>query len=132
MRPFAQPAFVDEDDGAPLAERFFLSCGQRYRFQYRIACSSRSNARPLGRWQAPAQLAQDAPDVGLVIAHLALVLDEFAHPTRGPQPGGIAQRLGTALESLFELVELGRAQLGLAPCATDLLQTRAPQFSMFT
>jgi hypothetical protein len=26
MGPLAQPAFVDEDDGAPLAERFFLSC----------------------------------------------------------------------------------------------------------
>ncbi len=51
MGPFAQPAFVDKDDGAPLAERFFLSCGQRYRFQYRIASSSRSTARPLGRWQ---------------------------------------------------------------------------------
>jgi hypothetical protein len=23
MRPLAQPTFVDEDDGAPLAERFF-------------------------------------------------------------------------------------------------------------
>ena len=42
---------VDEDDGAPLAERFFLSCGQRTRFQYRMAFSSRSSARPVGRWQ---------------------------------------------------------------------------------
>jgi hypothetical protein len=25
MRPLAQPTFVDEDDGAPLAARFFLS-----------------------------------------------------------------------------------------------------------
>lgn len=51
MGSFAQPAFVDEDDGAPLAERFFLSRGQRTRFQYRIASSSRSSARPVGRWQ---------------------------------------------------------------------------------
>src|SRR6516162_3701027 len=51
MRTFAQSALVDEDDGSPLAERFFLSCGQRYFFQYRIACSSRSSARPVGRWQ---------------------------------------------------------------------------------
>jgi len=51
MGPLAQPTFVDEDDGAPLAERFFLSRGQRTRFQYRIASSSRSSARPVGRWQ---------------------------------------------------------------------------------
>src|SRR5262249_15862854 len=49
--PFAQSALVDEDDGAPLAERFFLSCGQRFFFQRRIARSSRSSARPAGRWQ---------------------------------------------------------------------------------
>ena len=51
MGPLAQPTFVDEDDGAPLAERFFLSRGQRTRFQYRMASSSRSIARPVGRWQ---------------------------------------------------------------------------------
>src|SRR5208282_1697768 len=51
MGPFAQPALVDEDDGAPLAERFFLIRGQATRFQYRMAPSSRSSARPLGRWQ---------------------------------------------------------------------------------
>ena len=38
MRPFAQSALVDEDDGAPLAERFFLICGHRYCFQCRMAC----------------------------------------------------------------------------------------------
>src|SRR5271168_2985059 len=51
MGPLAQPALVDEDDGAPLAEGFFLSRGQCTRRQYRIASSSRSSARPLGRWQ---------------------------------------------------------------------------------
>ena len=51
MGALAQSAFVDEDDGAPRAERFFLSCGQRTRFQYRMAFSSRSSARPVGRWQ---------------------------------------------------------------------------------
>src|ERR1700693_3313064 len=51
MGPLAQPAFIDEDDGAPLVARFFLSCGQRTRFQFPMACLLRSNARPLGRWQ---------------------------------------------------------------------------------
>src|SRR5579863_7145075 len=51
MGPLAQPALVDEDDGAPLAACFFLSCGQRTRCQYRMASSSRSSARPVGRWQ---------------------------------------------------------------------------------
>jgi len=56
MRPFAQSAFVDEDDGAPLAERFFLICGQRYFCHCRIACSSRSSAFPVGRWQVQLSL----------------------------------------------------------------------------
>ncbi len=51
MWAFAQSTLVDEDDGSPLPERFFLSCGRRYFFQYRIARSSRSSARPAGRWQ---------------------------------------------------------------------------------
>jgi len=51
MRPLAQPALVDEDDGTPLAEGFFLIRGQRTRFQYRMASSSRSSAFPVGLWQ---------------------------------------------------------------------------------
>jgi hypothetical protein len=51
MRSLAQPALVDKDDDAPLAERFFLIRGQPTRFQYRMASWSRSSARPLGRWQ---------------------------------------------------------------------------------
>jgi hypothetical protein len=53
MRSFAQSAFVDEDDRAPLAERSFLIWGQRYFFQCRIPSSSRSSAFPIGRWQLP-------------------------------------------------------------------------------
>src|SRR6516225_2567420 len=49
--PLAQSAFIDEDDGPLLTQGFFLSCGQRLRFQCRIASSSRSRARPAGRWQ---------------------------------------------------------------------------------
>ena len=51
MGPLAQSALVDKDDGAPLAESFFLIRGHPTLFQYRMACSSRSSARPLGRWQ---------------------------------------------------------------------------------
>ena len=51
MWAFAQSALVNEDDGAPFAERFFLIGGQRYFFQRPIACSCRSSARPAGRWQ---------------------------------------------------------------------------------
>src|SRR5271170_219536 len=49
--PLAQPALVDEEDGAALAERFFLSWGQRTFFHCWMALSSRSRARPVGRWQ---------------------------------------------------------------------------------
>jgi hypothetical protein len=47
----AQPALVDEDDGPTFLAGFFLMAGQRYLFQCRMASSSRSNARPVGRWQ---------------------------------------------------------------------------------
>ena len=62
---------------------------------------------PAGALAAPAELAQDAPDVSLVIAHPAPVLDQLAHPARGPQPGGVSERLGSALERVFDLLELG-------------------------
>src|ERR1700722_6652288 len=124
MRPLAQPTFVDEDVGAPLAERFFLSCGQRTRFPYRIVSSSRSSARPVVPLAAPAELAADAPDGSFVIAHPALVLDQLAPPARGPQPAGVAERLGSALERLLDLAQLASAQLGLTPGPARLLQTR--------
>jgi hypothetical protein len=68
--------------------------------------STSSSARPVGRWQLEPSLVQDAPDVGFVIVHPALVLDQCAHPGRGPQPAGVAERLGAALERLLNLVQL--------------------------
>src|SRR5713101_6246143 len=56
MRPFAHSAFVDKDDRAPLAEGFFLIRGHVTLFHCRIACSSRSSALPLGRWQVQLSL----------------------------------------------------------------------------
>ncbi len=51
LRTLAQPAFVEEDDDAPVPAGFFLMEGQRYCFQFRMACSSRSKARRAGFWQ---------------------------------------------------------------------------------
>src|SRR5215475_5787833 len=51
MRPFAQATFVDKYDHAPFTRGFFLMRGHSTRFQRRIPCSSRSSARPAGRWQ---------------------------------------------------------------------------------
>jgi len=50
VRSFGQSALVDEDDRFPLGRSVFFSVGQRTRFQWRIAASSRSSARPAGRW----------------------------------------------------------------------------------
>ena len=47
----AQSTFVDEDDGPAFFSGFFLISGQRFCFQRRIFSSSRSSARPTGRWQ---------------------------------------------------------------------------------
>jgi len=49
--PLAQSALVDEDDGAAFLAGFFLISGQRFCFHSRIFSSSRSSARPVGRWQ---------------------------------------------------------------------------------
>ena len=51
IRPLAQPAFVHEHYGSTLVSGFFLISGQRFFFHCRIASSSRSKARPVGRWQ---------------------------------------------------------------------------------
>jgi hypothetical protein len=49
VRPLAYSAFVDEDDRAPFAARFFLMAGHFTRRQWRISSSLRSRARPVGR-----------------------------------------------------------------------------------
>ena len=49
-RSFAQSRFVDKDDDSPLFSGVFFNSGQRTRFQRRIPASSRSSARPVGRW----------------------------------------------------------------------------------
>jgi hypothetical protein len=46
MRPLAQPAFIDEDNGLALFLAFLLSSGQRSRFHRWMAASLRSKARP--------------------------------------------------------------------------------------
>jgi hypothetical protein len=79
-----------------------------------------------GPLAAPAELAQDAPDVSFVIAHPALVLDQLAHPCRGPQSAGVAERLGSALERPLDLPQLAGAQFGLTPGPASLLQPRPP------
>ena len=81
---------------------------------------------PGGALAAPAELAQDAPNVSFVIAHRALVLDQFTHAARSPQPAGVAERLGTALERPLDLPQLAGAQFGLTPGPSSLLQPRPP------
>jgi hypothetical protein len=51
VRAFAQSAFVEEDDGTSFSGSVFFNSGQRTFFQCAIAASSRSKARPTGRWQ---------------------------------------------------------------------------------
>src|ERR1700687_190889 len=53
-----------------------------------------------------------------------MVLDQLAHPGRGPQTDGIAERLGSALERLLDLAQLAGAPFGLTPGPASLLQTR--------
>src|ERR1700726_3541866 len=79
---------------------------------------------PGGPLAAPAELAQDAPNVSFMIAHSALVFDQLAHPARGPQPAGVAEPLGAALERRLDRAQLAGAQFGLTPGPASLLQPR--------
>ena len=49
--PLAHTGLIYEDDGSALFGAVFFSVGHRFVFQWRMACSSRLIARPLGRWQ---------------------------------------------------------------------------------
>ena len=83
--------------------------------------------RPPARTLAgPVELAQKAPDMVLVVSHPGPVLDEVAHPTRGPQPAGKSERLGPALERALEVAQLGRAELGWPAGALGLAQPAHP------
>ena len=68
--------------------------------------------------------------MGFVVSHPALVLDEFAHPTRGPQSAGISERLGSRLERAARGRAMGRDQLGLdARARPALRRPRTPDCS---
>jgi hypothetical protein len=49
-RPLRDAAFIFEDDPGAPASRVFFTCGQRARFHWAIAASSRSRAWRVGRW----------------------------------------------------------------------------------
>jgi hypothetical protein len=54
-----------------------------------------------GTLTAPVELAQNAPDVVLVVAHPGPVLDDRAHAARGPQPAGEPERLGSPTQGVY-------------------------------
>ena len=51
VRSFRKAALVHKRDDSPLGQRFFFISGQRERFHFLMAASSRWTARPVGRWQ---------------------------------------------------------------------------------
>ena len=63
-----------------------------------------------------------------MVADPALLLDQPCHPAGRPQPGGVAQRLGAALQSSFHPPQIRRAQTGLPSCPSRLLQTGLASF----
>jgi hypothetical protein len=75
---------------------------------------------------AAVELAQNAPDVVLVIAHPGAVRDEITHPSCGPQAAGIAARLGPALERALEVTQLRRVELCWTAGASRLAQAAQP------
>src|SRR6266704_225435 len=122
VRALAQSALVDEDDGAPLFAGFFLISGQRFCFHSRIFSSSRSSARPTGRWQLPAQLPQNAPALRGMVADSAFLFDQVGHAPRGPQTGFVAQSLWPTLQPALDAPQIFRTQTRSAPSPSRFLQ----------
>ena len=56
------------------------------------------------------------------------LLDQFHHPTGGPQTSRVSQGFGSALESRLDLVQVGGFQLGLSPRPPGSPQRRRAQF----
>ena len=63
---FTESTLVNKNYCSSLSFSVFFNCGHRCFFQRRIFSSSRSIARPTGRWQTPAKLFQHPPDMSLV------------------------------------------------------------------
>jgi hypothetical protein len=113
---FSPRSFLDCDvlSVATIARRTFGSCSAQnpYERSFRAGSPPRALERFPGRTlAAPAELAQNAPDVVLVIAHPGAVRDEITHPSCGPQDASIAARLGPALERVLEVAQLRRVEL---------------------
>jgi len=63
-----------------------------------------------------------------VVLDAALLLDQLGDPASGPQPGGVAQRLGAALQSSFHPPQIRRAEAGFPSCPSRLPQTGLASF----
>jgi hypothetical protein len=63
-----------------------------------------------------------------MVSDPALLLDQLRYPAGRPQPAGVAQRLGAALQSSFHPPQIRRAQTGFASCPSRLLQTGLASF----
>ena len=59
--PLTEPALINEHYRASFLSGFFLSSGQRRFFHPPIAGSSRSSARPVGRWQLQPSFSNSHP-----------------------------------------------------------------------
>ena len=121
MWPLAHTGLIYEDDGSALFGAVFFSVGHRFVFQWRMACSSRLMARPLGRWQekfSPLS-SRHTPDSEY---RLPLIFS-MSLPTRErPQIGGISLHQGAGFECDNQPLLLSVGQLRRAPRARCLAQ----------
>ena len=107
VRPLAQSACVDEDDRAPLGLGFFLISGHRFCFQHWIAASSRSRARPVGRWHPHPicrRMRRACPGW-----HCTPHSVSVSNMRRGPQVAFVAESLRAALQPALDAPQVFRA-----------------------
>lgn len=84
-------------------------------------------SRPAHRSLAtPLQLAQNPPDVAVVVPNPKLLFDQMAHPPQGPQRRLVPQSLRPLQQTLLQPLQVLCTQTRLAPGPTGLPQSRGP------
>ena len=130
MRALAQSAFINEHDRASFLLGFFLSFGQLCFFHRLIARSSRSSARPVGRWQLHPSFPNSQPTwPGWYLTPNSCLIN-LAIRSRVHRfvsyPSGCGPSL-SLVSSFFKSASLRR---GLRPARPAFFKPRRPLFSI--
>src|SRR5215469_6689040 len=122
MRPLAQSALVDEDDGPTFLAGFFFNLQPGLLFplaDFLLTPLQRPARRTLA---TPAQLPQNAPSLRRVTLHPTFPFDQISHAPGCPKCGLKTKRLRPTFQASLDALQVLGAQTRFAPGATRLAQ----------